>query len=208
MKVIFLGAPGVGKGTYADRVIEKYHIPHISTGDILRDAVEKQTELGKKAKEYMDAGKLVPDDVIIGLMDERLKKDDCIKGYVLDGFPRTIPQAEALGKIQEVDNVINFNAPDELIIKRLSGRRTCRKCNAIYHIKNIPPKNEGICDKCGGELYQRDDEKPDVIKHRLEIYKKQTAPLINYYKEKGLLTAIDASRPPEEVVEEIVKLLE
>lgn len=207
MKLIFLGAPGVGKGTYARRVVGKYNIPHISTGDILREAVKKQTELGKKAKTYMDTGKLVPDDVIIGVTDQRLKEEDCKKGYILDGFPRTIPQAEALGKVQEIDKVLNFDAPDELIIERMSGRRTCRKCNAVYHIKNIPPKKEGVCDKCGGELYQREDEKPDVIKQRLEVYKEQTEPLIKYYEEKGLLTTIDANRSPEEVVKDIVELL-
>lgn len=208
MKLIFLGAPGAGKGTIAKMVMEKYNIPQISTGDIFRDNIKSETELGKKAKEYIDKGELVPDEITVGMVKERLSKDDCKNGYILDGFPRTIPQAEALEKIDKIDKVIDFQARDDVIIQRLSGRRTCRKCGAIFHIVNIPPKVEGICDKCGGELVQRSDETEEVIKNRLEVYRKQTEPLIDYYKKNGMLAGVDANTSPEPIFEETVKVLE
>jgi adenylate kinase len=205
MNIIFLGAPGVGKGTYTGKVKEKYGLPHISTGDIFRENIKNGTSLGKEAKTYIDAGKLVPDEVTINMVKDRLKNDDAKKGYILDGFPRTIPQAESLSKFSKVDVVVNFVADESVIIQRLSGRRICRKCQAIFHVKNIPTKVEGVCDKCGGETYQRDDDKPDAIKQRLKVYENQTAPLIEYYKEKKLLHIIDAN---SEIVPNIVKNVE
>jgi adenylate kinase len=208
MKLIFLGAPGAGKGTIAKMVMEKYSIPQISTGDIFRKNMKSRTELGRKAKKYIDKGELVPDEITVGMVKERLSKDDCQKGYILDGFPRTIPQAEALEKIDRINKVIDFQARDDVIIQRLSGRRTCRKCGAIFHIVNIPPKVEGICDKCGGDLIQRSDETEEVIKNRLEVYRKQTEPLIDYYKKKGMLAGIDANTDPDTIFRETVKVLE
>lgn len=208
MKLIFLGAPGAGKGTIAKMVMEKYNIPQISTGDIFRDNVKNETELGKKAKEYIDKGGLVPDEITVGMVKERLIKDDCKNGYILDGFPRTIPQAEALENIDKIDKVIDFQARDDVIIQRLSGRRTCRKCGAIFHVVNIPPKVEGVCDKCGGELVQRSDETEDVIKNRLEVYRKQTEPLIDYYKKKEMLAGVDANTSPEPIFAGTVKVIE
>lgn len=199
MNLIFLGPPGVGKGTIAKEIVKKKGIPQISTGDLLREAVKEGAKLGKKAKRYMDAGKLVPDDLVINLLKERISKDDCKNGFILDGFPRTIPQAEALEEVK-IDKVLNFKALDETIIQRLSGRRTCKSCNAIFHIQNIPPKVKDICDKCGEELFQRDDDKPEAIKKRLEVYQKQTAPLIDFYKEKGILVDIDTEQSIPEIV--------
>jgi adenylate kinase len=193
MNIIFLGAPGVGKGTYTCKVKEKYGLIHISTGDIFRENIKNNTSLGQEAKKFIDAGKLVPDETTINMVRDRLSKPDIKKGYILDGFPRTIPQAEALAGFTKIDAVINFVADDNVIIQRLSGRRICRKCQAIFHIKNIPTKVEGICDKCGGEVYQRDDDKPEAIKHRLKVYQEQTSPLIEYYKNKKLLKVIDAN---------------
>ena len=211
MNIVLLGSPGVGKGTYAKRISKIYNIPQISTGDMFREAIKNKTEIGLKAKEYMDKGELVPDDITIGIVEERLKKDDCKNGFMLDGFPRTIAQAEALDKIIVIDKVLDFTASDEIIIDRLSGRRVCRNCGAIYHIRNIVPKVEGVCDNCGGELYQRDDDKPESVKKRLDVYKKQTAPLIDYYKEKELLADIDANSPIEqvdEIIADVRKALE
>jgi len=199
MNIVLLGSPGVGKGTYAKRISKIYDIPQISTGDMFREAIKNKTEIGLKAKEYMDKGELVPDDVTIEIVDERLKQDDCKNGFMLDGFPRTIVQADALSNIIAIDKVLNFTASDEVIIDRLSGRRVCKSCGAIFHIRNIIPKTEGICDNCGGELYQRDDDKPEAVKKRLDVYKKQTAPLIGYYKEKELLADIDANKPIKQV---------
>lgn len=195
MNLVFLGPPGVGKGTIAKEIAKEKGIPQISTGDLLREAVKQGSELGKKAKTYMDSGKLVPDNLVINLLKNRISKDDCKKGFILDGFPRTVPQAEALAKEVKINRVLNFKALDKTIIQRLSGRRTCKSCNAIYHLINIPPKVEGICDKCGGELFQRDDDKPKAIKKRLEVYQQQTAPLIDYYNKKGNLADIDTEQP-------------
>ena len=191
MKIIALGSPGVGKGTYATEIVQKYGLLHISTGQIFRENIKGGTELGLKAKEYIDAGKLVPDQVTIDMVKDRLSKDDCKEGgFILDGFPRTIPQAEALSEFCEMDMVINFKADPEVIIQRLGGRRVCKNCGAIFHAVNIKPKQEGICDACSGELYQRDDDKPEAIKQRLIVYEEQTAPLIGYYTEKGILKEI------------------
>jgi adenylate kinase len=209
MNIIFLGAPGVGKGTYTGRVKEKYNIPHISTGDIFRENIKNETELGKEAKNYIDKGHLVPDEVTINMVKDRLSKDDLEKGYILDGFPRTIPQAEAMGNFAKIDIVVNFIAEETTIIQRLSGRRICKKCAEIFHVKNIPPKVEGVCDKCNGELYQRDDDKPEAIKKRLETYKEQTAPLIGFYKEKGILESIEAdSEDVDSIVKNVEKILD
>ena len=199
MDIILLGSPGVGKGTYATLLAKKYKIPHISTGDIFREAVKEKSELGMKVKKFLNRGELVPDDMTIQVIKERVKKDDAKEGFLLDGFPRTITQAEALEKFKKIDKVLNFVAPEKTIMDRISGRRVCRKCGVIYHLINIKPKVEGICDKCGGELYQRSDEKPEVVKIRLKEYNKKTKPLIDYYKKKGLLANINADFPIEEV---------
>lgn len=204
MRLVFLGPPGVGKGSQAVRVSEKYGIPQIATGDILREAVQKETELGKRAKEFMNAGSLVPDEIVIGIIKERLKEDDCQRGFVLDGFPRTIAQAKALGKSGvELERVLSFEADDEIIIKRLSGRRTCPSCLLNYHLKFNPPEVEGICNECGSELYQRDDDKEDVIKKRLKVYKEQTEPLVSYYEMEGNLVRIRGEGGIEEVARKI-----
>jgi len=208
---VLLGSPGVGKGTYAKRISKIYNIPQISTGDMFREAIKNKTEIGLKAKEYIDKGELVPDDVTIGIVDERLKQDECKNGFMLDGFPRTIAQADALSGIIAIDKVLNFTASDEVIIDRLSGRRVCKSCGAIFHIRNIVPKVEGVCDKCGGEVYQREDDKPESVKKRLNVYKNQTAPLIGYYNEKGILAEIDANKPFEqvdEIIADVRKALE
>ncbi len=207
MKIAMFGAPGAGKGTIAKMLVAKLNIPQLSTGDLLRAAVKDQTDLGKKAKTFMDKGELVPDKIVIGLIKERIKEKDCKSGYILDGFPRTLPQAEALDKITKLDKVINLLVTDELIIKRLTSRRTCRKCGAIYNLITIPPKKAGKCDKCSSDLFQRDDDKEESIRNRLEVYKKQTYPLIDYYKNKGLIADVDASRTPEEIFEDAVKAL-
>ena len=211
MKIVLLGSPGVGKGTYAAAMKTKLNIPHISTGDLFRENIKNQTELGKKAEEYVKSGDLVPDEITIGMLKERLEKQDAQNGFLLDGFPRTIPQADALEKITHIDLVLNFVADHEVIIYRLSGRRICKNCGAIYHIKNIKPKVEGVCDKCGGELYQREDEKPDVIKERLKVYGEKTAPLIQYYEKKGMLKTVkvneDFSTHSKEILERIFKAI-
>ena len=211
MRIVMLGPPGAGKGTYASRLNVSLGIPHISTGDMVRDEIKAQTELGKKIKQYSDKGELVPDNIIIQLLAERLKKPDCKKGFILDGFPRTINQAEALGKISKIDVVVNINVPDSIIITRLSNRVTCKKCGAIYNLLTLKPKKEGICDSCGGELYQRYDDKPKVIQERLNVYSKNTEPLIKYYKDKRLLKDVqcnDLMTPPEAIVAQILKILE
>ena len=213
MKIIMLGAPGAGKGTQAKQIAAKYSIPHISTGDIFRANIKNGTELGKKAKEYMDEGALVPDELTCDLVMDRISQPDAANGFVLDGFPRTIPQAEALDKAltaagQSMDYAIDVDVPDENIVNRMSGRRACLKCGATYHIVSIPTKVEGICDVCGEPVVQRDDDKPETVQKRLTVYHEQTQPLIDYYKGKGILKSVDGTVPMDQVFEEIVKILE
>lgn len=200
MKLIFLGPPGAGKGTIADLAVEKLGLPHISTGDLFRAAVKNGTPLGLKVKDIMASGGLVPDELTIALVQERLANKDVAKGWILDGFPRTIPQAEALDKIAPADSAVNFEVADEIVVGRLSGRRVCRTCGKIYHEKNMPPKKAGVCDVDGGELYIRDDDKEAAIKVRLETYRKQTAPLIDWYGKKGKLLTIDGVGAPADVL--------
>lgn len=212
MKIIMLGAPGAGKGTQADKICAKYNIPHISTGDIFRANIKNNTELGQKAKSYMDKGELVPDELVVDLVVDRIKADDCTNGYVLDGFPRTIPQAEALNAAlaainDKVDYAINVEVPDENIINRMSGRRACVACGATYHIVHIPTKVEGVCDKCGAELILRDDDKPETVKNRLNVYHEQTQPLIDYYTAKNVLHEVDGTKAMEDVFSSIVSIL-
>lgn len=199
MNVILLGVPGIGKGTYASFLSERYNIHHTSSGDLFREAVEKKTEIGKKAEKYMNEGKLVPDEITIPFVKERLEKEDCKQGFFLDGYPRTIPQAEALDKFKKIDKVLNFVASEDIIMDRLGGRRTCKECGSTFHVKNRPPKVRGVCDNCGGELYQREDDTPGAIKKRNREYEMKTMPLIEYYTKKGLLVNIDANPPIEEV---------
>jgi adenylate kinase len=199
MNVIILGSPGVGKGTYAKILSEKYNIPRISTGDLFREAIRDETELGKKIKDYVSRGDLVPDEITIEVVKERLGREDCKNGFFLDGFPRTVAQAEALERFKKIDKVLNFVASDKVVLARLSGRRTCRKCGATYHIKEIPPKVEGVCDFCGGKLYQRSDETPQAIKNRLRVYREKTEPVLDYFRRRGLLVDINANYPFEEV---------
>ena len=213
MKIIMLGAPGAGKGTQAQMIAEKFNIPHISTGDIFRANIKNGTELGKKAKEFMDKGQLVPDELTVELLLDRVAKEDCKDGYVLDGFPRTIPQADVLtnelDKLGDhVDYAINVDVPDENIVRRMSGRRACLKCGATYHIEHIPPKTEGICDKCGSELVQRDDDKPETVNNRLSVYHEQTQPLIDYYTKAGILKTVDGTKDMNDVFNAIVDILE
>ena len=212
MKIIMLGAPGAGKGTQAKMIADKFNIPHISTGDIFRANIKNGTELGKKAKEYMDKGQLVPDELTVEILLDRVANDDCKNGYVLDGFPRTIPQADVLDKEltklgDKVDFAINVDVPDENIVRRMSGRRACLKCGATYHIEHIPPKKEGICDKCGSELVQRDDDKPETVQNRLSVYHEQTQPLIDYYDKKNILKSVDGTKDMQEVFSDIVNIL-
>lgn len=213
MKIIMLGAPGAGKGTHAKKITEKFGIPAISTGDIFRENIKNGTELGKKAKEYMDAGNLVPDELVCDLVVDRLKQDDCKNGYILDGFPRTIPQAEALTAAlakddDAIDYALEIFLEDQAIIDRMSGRRVCKSCGATYHVVNIPPKTEGVCDECDGELIVRDDDAPETVKKRLDVYHEQTAPLIDYYKKQGILKVIDGSKGLDTCFEEICGILE
>lgn len=202
MKIVLLGSPGVGKGTYATAIKDILKIPHISTGDLFRENRKNNTELGKKAQEYMDKGDLVPDEITIEMLKERIANET---GFLLDGFPRTIPQAEALDQITKIDLALNFTADHDIIIQRLSGRRICKKCGAIFHLQNIIPKVENICDHCGGELYQRPDEKPEVIKERLKVYQEKTAPLIDYYQNKGILKTVQVNEDFSTHKEEIIK---
>jgi adenylate kinase len=213
MKIIMLGAPGAGKGTQAKQIAAKYQIPHISTGDIFRANIKNGTDLGKKAKEYMDQGLLVPDELTCDLVMDRISQDDCEDGFVLDGFPRTIPQAEALdaalNKIgASMDFAIDVDVPDENIVKRMSGRRACLNCGATYHIVAIPPKKEGVCDSCGSALVLRDDDKPETVQKRLDVYHDQTQPLIDYYKKQNILKTVDGTQPMETVFAQIVEILE
>lgn len=212
MKIIMLGAPGAGKGTQAKKIAEKYQIPHISTGDIFRANIKGGTELGMKAKTFLDQGMLVPDEITIGMLMDRIGQEDCINGYVLDGFPRTIPQAESLTKAlaergEKVDYAINVDVPDENIINRMSGRRACLGCGATYHITFNPPVKEGICDTCGQELVLRDDDKPETVKKRLDVYHQQTQPLIDYYKNAEVLAEVDGTQPMDAVFQGIVEIL-
>ena len=212
MKIIMLGAPGAGKGTQAKKIAEKYQIPHISTGDIFRANIKNGTELGKKAKTYMDRGLLVPDELVCDLVVDRVQQDDCKKGYILDGFPRTIPQAEsldaALSRLGEaVDYAINVEVPDENIVKRMGGRRACVGCGATYHLVYAAPKKEGICDNCGAELILRDDDKPETVQKRLGVYHEQTQPLIDYYTKKGILKEVDGTMDMGDVFKAIVEIL-
>jgi adenylate kinase len=204
MRLIFLGPPGVGKGTQAQRLSAEFRIPKISTGDILRDAAAKKTPLGVQAKSFMDGGKLVPDEVVIGIIRERLKESDCKEGFILDGFPRTVPQARALtamlGQSQSgIDRALNFELSDHDLIRRLSGRRSCPNCQAVYHVEFNPPRTPGQCDQCGGKLIQRNDDQPETIRKRLEVYQSQTLPLIGFYEDQGVLTRMDGSGNPEAV---------
>jgi adenylate kinase len=203
MKLIFLGPPGAGKGTLAGLVSKEYGIPQISTGDMFREAIKKETELGKRVKEILGRGDLVPDDLTVSLVKERLTQEDARKGYILDGFPRTIPQAESLEKIQALDAVVNFAISDELVVKRLSGREICKSCGAIYHVINMPSRVKGICDKCGGALYTRPDDSLESITNRLDVYRKQTEPLIDFYRKRKLLRDIDSSKSPEDTQSQI-----
>jgi adenylate kinase len=213
MRLILLGGPGAGKGTQAKKLVEKYNIPQISTGDILRGAVKNNTELGQKAKSFMDAGELVPDDVIIGIVKDRIQENDCEKGFIFDGFPRTTAQAEELDTMLtelniKLDSAINFKVSDEVIVARMSGRRTCAQCQAVFNIKFNPPKQEGVCDKCSGELTQRDDEKEDVVRNRLKVYEDQTAPLIDFYNNKGLLKDINGEQEINTIFEEVTNMFD
>lgn len=212
MKIIMLGAPGAGKGTQAKMIADRYSVPHISTGDIFRANIKNNTELGQEAKKYMDQGLLVPDELTVKILLDRVAAEDCKNGYVLDGFPRTIPQAEVLNHAltelgEKVDFAIDVDVPDENIINRMSGRRACLSCGATYHIVHIPPKTEGVCDRCGSELILRDDDKAETVKNRLRVYHEQTQPLIDYYTEQGVLRTVDGTKDMKDVFEEIVNIL-
>ncbi|HCO18111.1 MAG TPA: adenylate kinase [Tissierellales bacterium] len=213
MRLVLLGPPGAGKGTQASAIVEKYKIPHISTGDIFRANIKEGTALGKEAKSYMDKGLLVPDELVVSIVKDRLLKDDCAKGFLLDGFPRTVNQAESLDSELskmgiELDRVININANAEILIERAVGRRICRECGATYHIKFNPPKVEGVCDKDGGELYQRDDDNESTVSTRINVYMEQTQPLIDYYGDKGLLLDVDGTLEISTVFELITEALD
>lgn len=212
MKIIMLGAPGAGKGTQAKMIAEKYGVPHVSTGDIFRANIKNGTELGKEAKKYMDQGQLVPDELTVKILLDRVAQDDCKNGYVLDGFPRTIPQAEVLEKAlselgEKIDYAINIDVSDETIVNRMSGRRACLSCGATYHIVSIPPKKEGICDTCGSELVLRDDDKPETVRKRLAVYHEQTQPLIDFYEQRNVLKSIDGMIGSKDVFRMIVSFL-
>ena len=212
MKVIMLGAPGAGKGTQAKKIAARYNIPHISTGDIFRANIKNGTKLGKKAKTYMDQGLLVPDELVVDLVVDRVNQEDCKDGYVLDGFPRTIPQAEALDKAlealsQKVDYAIDVDVPDENIVRRMGGRRACVGCGATYHLEYAPTKVEGICDTCGKELILRDDDKPETVQKRLNVYHEQTQPLIDYYEKAGILKSVDGTVDINDVFQAITEIL-
>ncbi len=213
MNVILLGPPGAGKGTQAQRTVDRYRIPQISTGDILRSAVKEGTPLGVKAKGFMDQGKLVPDEIVIGIIEERLKATDCNPGFILDGFPRTIPQADALEPIlaklgKKIDHVINIEVDPEELVRRLTGRRTCKNCGAMFHVLFQPPEKEGMCDRCGGTLYQRADDNEEAIRTRLKEYEKQTSPLIQYYRGRKTLRSIQGVGGPDQIFEQIARVLD
>ncbi|ELJ9265417.1 adenylate kinase [Staphylococcus pseudintermedius] len=213
MNIILMGLPGAGKGTQASEIIKKYPIPHISTGDMFRKAIKDETELGKEAKSYMDRGELVPDEVTVGIVKERISEDDAKKGFLLDGFPRTIEQAEALNSILEelgrtIDAVVNIEVPEEELMNRLTGRRICETCGTTYHLVFNPPKVEGICDIDGGKLYQREDDNPETVAKRLEVNVKQSKPILEFYNQKGLLKNIDGSKHIDEVTSDVIEILE
>ncbi|HPM78401.1 MAG TPA: adenylate kinase [bacterium] len=213
MRLVMLGPPGAGKGTQAQALIDKFAIPQISTGDMLRAAVKEGTALGVEAKKFMNAGKLVPDEVIVGLIRERIQGADCGNGFLLDGFPRTVNQADALAKMLDefgigLDHVVSIEVPDEELVGRLTGRWTCRGCNAMYHVKSMPPKKEGVCDKCGGELYQRDDDKEATIRQRLATYHANTKPLIDYYRHESLLREVDGLGTPADIAKRVGSIFE
>ena len=205
--VVFLGPQGSGKGTVIGKIKEQYGVPHISTGDMFREALKEGTEFGKKAQEYMSRGELVPDDVTCGMVKERIARSDCVNGFMLDGFPRNLSQTEALSKVTKIDTAVLINVPEEVSLERLSGRRQCRDCSTIFHLVFVPPKQDGVCDKCGGELYQRDDDKPEAIKERLAIYRSETMPIVNYYKTAGVLVTVDGSGTPDDVVARVQEKL-
>ena len=213
MKIIMVGAPGAGKGTQAKMIAEKYAVPHVSTGDIFRANIKNGTELGMEAKKYMDQGLLVPDELTVKILLDRVAQEDCQNGYVLDGFPRTIPQAEVLDRAlneigDKIDYAINVDVPDENIIRRMGGRRACLSCGATFHVEHIPPKQEGICDTCGKELVLRDDDKPETVKNRLDVYHKQTQPLIDFYQAKGILRTVDGTVDMKDVFAAITAILD
>ncbi len=207
MKLILLGAPGAGKGTQAKKLVDHLNVPQISTGDLLRAAVADGTDLGKKANEYMIAGKLVPDEVVIGLIEERLKDDDCKSGFILDGFPRTMAQADKLRETTDIDAVVNIDVDTSILVARLTGRRTCKDCNAVFHMVFNPPKEEGICDACGGELYQRADDNEETVNSRVDTYNENTAPLIDYYKDSGKLQNVNGEGDIDEIFQSILNVL-
>ncbi len=207
MRLVFIGPPGIGKGTYASILSRKYGIPHISTGDIFREEIAKGSELGKKVKEYVEKGLLVPDEIVIEVVRQRLSQPDCAKGFILDGFPRTLKQAEALDSMTKLDAAILFQAPVEVIIERVSGRLICPKCGAIYHIKWRPPKKPGVCDVCGTQLIRRKDDEPEVVRRRYEIYLQTFSPIIEYYRGKSILIEVNASRQAEEVIADLEEKL-
>lgn len=213
LRLVLLGPPGAGKGTQASAIVEKYSIPHISTGDIFRANIKEGTELGKKVESYMNKGLLVPDDLVVSIVKDRLTKEDCKDGFLLDGFPRTVNQAEALDRelkdmSLKLDKVINIEVEKDILIGRAIGRRICKSCGATYHVEFSPPKQKGICDKCGGELYQRDDDKVETVEKRIAVYTEQTKPLIDYYNDKGLLLDVDGAKSIEEVFQDIVRTLD
>jgi len=212
MRLVFLGAPGVGKGTQAELIASRFHQPKISTGDILREAVRKKTALGLQAKASLDQGKLVPDEVVVGIVKEKLAEPMSAKGFILDGFPRTIRQAEDLDELlrsrgERLDRVVNFVVPLDAVVRRLTGRRSCSKCQAIFHVETNPPRRDGICDRCGGELVQRSDDKKETVEARLSVYEQQTAPLVDYYRQRDLLSELDGSGRIEAVHQRLMDLL-
>ena len=213
LRAVLLGPPGAGKGTQAAKVIEKYNVPHISTGDIFRANIKEGTELGKKAQGYINEGKLVPDELVVDLVTDRLQQDDCKDGFLLDGFPRTILQAEQLDEFlskngQKLDIVLNFKVRKDVLVERISGRRVCKACGASFHVVNVPPKKEGICDRCGGELIQRKDDNRETVENRINVYESETAVLIGYYEKQGVLVDFDGEKSHEEVFADVVKAIE
>ena len=211
MKKIFLGPPGSGKGSAASRIAPKFNTPHISTGDLFRENIKQKTEIGEKAKRYMERGELVPDEIVIEMLKERIQQKDCKDGFILDGFPRTIPQAKKLAELVNLDIAINMNVPDEILIKRLSSRVTCKNCGEIFNLRTLKPKEEGKCDKCQGEIIRRHDDEPEVIQNRLNIYKEQTAPLIEFYKNEGILQNVicnDINQHADETAQSVIDAIE